>query len=67
MKKQWFLMAAYHSGSSATLAKHYHYARDCQKVDAKHQNQKAPIIKKGFNCKKTGFVLTLHTHKMSAW
>ena len=39
-------MAAYHSGSSATLAKHYHYARDCQKVDAKHQNQKAPLIKK---------------------
>jgi hypothetical protein len=30
----------------------YRYVRDCQKVDAKHQNQKAPLIKKGFNCKK---------------
>ena len=45
----------------------YHYVRDCQKVDAKHQNQKPPLIKKGFICKKTGFVLPLHTHKMSAW
>jgi hypothetical protein len=44
----------------------YHYVKDCQKVDAKHQNQKAPLIKKGFNCKKTGFVLTLHTHKVFA-
>ena len=45
----------------------YRYVRNCQKVDAKHQNQKAPLIKKGFNCKEeTGFVLTLHTHKMSA-
>ena len=24
----------------------YRYVRDCQKVDAKHQNQKAPLIKK---------------------
>ena len=24
----------------------YHYARDCQKVDAKHQKRKAPLIKK---------------------
>ena len=30
----------------------HYYARDCQKVDPKHQNQKAPLIKKGFNCKK---------------
>ena len=44
----------------------YRYVRDCQKVDAKHQNQKAPLIKKGFNCKKTGIVFTLHTHKVSA-
>ena len=32
----------------------------------KHQNKKVPLIKKSFNCKKSGFVLTLHTHKMSA-
>ena len=44
----------------------HYYARDCQKVDPKHQNQKAPLIKKGFNCKKKRFVLTLHTHKISA-
>ena len=44
----------------------HYYARDCQKVDPKHQDKKAPLQKKGFNCKKTGFVLTLHTHKMSA-
>ena len=30
----------------------HYYARDCQKVDPKHQNQKAPLIKKGFDCKK---------------
>ena len=30
----------------------YHYPRDCQKVDAKHQNKKAPLQKKVSNVKK---------------
>ena len=30
----------------------YHYARDCQKVDAKHQNKKVPLIKKVLIVKK---------------
>ena len=51
--------------------KSYNYRKNncfiiIQEIVKKHQNKKAPLIKKRFNCKKTGFVLTLHTHKMFA-